>query len=59
MLGSIHDVSSTCARLDADTVMIAGDSNFQLREIAWNLEGREIDLIVVPSSRMSRDRGCT
>jgi exopolysaccharide biosynthesis polyprenyl glycosylphosphotransferase len=46
--GSVHDVSATCTRLGIDTVMVAGGADLQLRDVAWNLEGKNVDLVIVP-----------
>jgi exopolysaccharide biosynthesis polyprenyl glycosylphosphotransferase len=47
-VGSIHDIGATCARLGVDTVMVTGGADLSLRELAWTLEGREVELVVVP-----------
>jgi len=49
VVGSVEDLTGTCRRLDVDTVMVAGGAaDIDLRDMAWDLEGRDIDLIVVP-----------
>lgn len=46
--GTVADIGATCDRLAIDTVMVAGGADLDLREIAWSIEGRDIDLVVVP-----------
>lgn len=49
LVGSVHDVRSTCRRLGVDTVMVAGGAaELDLRQVAWDLEGLDVDMIVVP-----------
>jgi exopolysaccharide biosynthesis polyprenyl glycosylphosphotransferase len=47
-VGSMCDIGDTCLRSGIDTVMVAGGTDMELREVAWALEGRDIDLVVVP-----------
>lgn len=52
VLGSIAETREVCDRVGADTVLVARGgytSSDELRQIAWDLEGGDIDLIVVPS----------
>jgi exopolysaccharide biosynthesis polyprenyl glycosylphosphotransferase len=52
VLGSIGETREVCDRMGADTVLVARGgytSSEELRQIAWDLEGGAIDLIVVPS----------
>jgi exopolysaccharide biosynthesis polyprenyl glycosylphosphotransferase len=51
-LGTVGDTRRVCDELGADTVLVARggySSSADLRRIAWDLEGSEIELIVVPS----------
>jgi exopolysaccharide biosynthesis polyprenyl glycosylphosphotransferase len=48
-VGSVLDISTTCRKLGIDTVMVSGSTDLTLREIAWELEGRDIDLVLVPN----------
>ena len=50
LLGRVADVRSVCEEVGADTVLVAAGtgSSKDLRQIAWDLEGTEIDLVVVP-----------
>jgi exopolysaccharide biosynthesis polyprenyl glycosylphosphotransferase len=47
-VGSATSVDVTCERHGIDTVMVAGGGDVHLREVAWSLEGRDVDLVVVP-----------
>ena len=50
--GGVDDILSACREAGADTVMVAGGgspTSRALREIGWELEGTDIDLVVVPS----------
>ncbi len=52
VLGTIGETREVCDRVGADTVLVARGgygSSDELRQIAWDLEGGDIDLIVVPS----------
>jgi exopolysaccharide biosynthesis polyprenyl glycosylphosphotransferase len=52
VLGGIGDTKRLCAANGADTVLVARGgfaSAQELRKIAWDLEGSDIDLVVVPS----------
>lgn len=51
-LGAVEDTRRVCEEIGADTVLVGGgaySSSADLRRIAWDLEGSEIDLVVVPS----------
>jgi exopolysaccharide biosynthesis polyprenyl glycosylphosphotransferase len=51
-LGTVADTRRVCDELGADTVLVARGgyaSSADLRRIAWDLEGTDIDLVVVPS----------
>ena len=51
-LGGVEDARRMCEELGADTVLVGRGgyaSSADLRRIAWDLEGTDIDLIVVPS----------
>jgi exopolysaccharide biosynthesis polyprenyl glycosylphosphotransferase len=51
-LGRVHELRDVCDDVGADTVLVArgGFSTArELRRIAWQLEGSDIELIVVPS----------
>ena len=51
-LGSVPDTRRVCDEVGADTVLVARGgyaSSSDLRRIAWDLEGSDIDLVVVPS----------
>lgn len=51
VLGDTEDVVDACERTGADTVLVAGgghESSQALRRIGWALEGRDVDLVVVP-----------
>ena len=50
--GSVNDAVRCCADLGADTLLVAGGSEVasaDLRAIGWELEGTDVDLIVVPT----------
>jgi exopolysaccharide biosynthesis polyprenyl glycosylphosphotransferase len=52
VLGRVRDLREMCDLVDADTVLVARggySSARELRRVAWELEGSNIDLIVVPS----------
>jgi exopolysaccharide biosynthesis polyprenyl glycosylphosphotransferase len=52
VLGRPSDARQLCAQVGADTVLVARGgyaSSQELRRIAWDLEGSDIDLVVVPS----------
>jgi FlaA1/EpsC-like NDP-sugar epimerase len=52
LFGGVDDIVSACREAHADTVIVAGGgmvSSSMLRRIGWNLEGQDIDLVVVPS----------
>ena len=52
LLGGVADAVDVCREVGADTLLIAGgsfSSSVDLRRIGWELEGDDIDLIVVPS----------
>jgi exopolysaccharide biosynthesis polyprenyl glycosylphosphotransferase len=52
ILGRVKDTRSVCDEAGADTVIVARGgygSAKKLRRIAWELEGSDIDLVVVPS----------
>ncbi len=52
VVGSVADARVACERLGADTVLVARGgyaSSADLRRIAWDLEGSDIELVVVPS----------
>ncbi len=52
VLGDTRDVLRLCQEQGADTVLVSGgghESSHELRRIAWQLEGSDIDLVVVPS----------
>lgn len=51
-LGTVADTRRVCDEVGADTVLVARGgyaSSADLRRIAWDLEGSDIDLVVVPS----------
>ena len=51
-LGTVGDTRRVCDEVGADTVLVARggySSSADLRSIAWDLEGSDIDLVVVPS----------
>ncbi len=51
-LGTVEDIRRVCAETGADTVLVARGgygSSAELRRIAWDLEGTDIDLVVAPS----------
>jgi exopolysaccharide biosynthesis polyprenyl glycosylphosphotransferase len=51
-LGSVSETRRVCEELGADTVLVARggySSSSDLRQIAWDLGGSDIDLVVVPS----------
>ena len=51
-LGAVEDTRRVCREVGADTVLVARggySSSADLRRIAWDLEGSDIDLVVVPS----------
>ncbi len=51
-LGGVEDTRRVCREIGADTVLVARggySSSADLRRIAWDLEGSDIDLVVVPS----------
>ncbi|GAB2736877.1 sugar transferase [Nocardioides pakistanensis] len=51
-LGAVSDARRVCDEVGADTVLVARGgyaSSADLRRIAWDLEGSDIDLVVVPS----------
>lgn len=51
-LGTVGDTRRVCDEVGADTVLVARGgyaSSADLRRIAWDLEGSDIDLVVVPS----------
>lgn len=51
-LGGVADTRQACEDAGADTVLVARggySSSADLRRIAWDLEGSEIELVVVPS----------
>ncbi|HLN78315.1 MAG TPA: sugar transferase [Nocardioidaceae bacterium] len=51
-LGTVEDTRAVCEKVGADTVLVtrgAYSSSDDLRSIAWDLEGSDIDLVVVPS----------
>jgi exopolysaccharide biosynthesis polyprenyl glycosylphosphotransferase len=48
-VGSVLDISTTCRKLGIDTVMVSGSTDLTLREIAWELEGKDVELILVPN----------
>jgi exopolysaccharide biosynthesis polyprenyl glycosylphosphotransferase len=51
-LGAVEDTRRVCDEVGADTVLVARggySSSADLRRIAWDLEGSDIDLVVVPS----------
>ena len=47
--GHVGGIGATCQTFGVDTVMITGSTDLALREVAWDLEGRDVDLIVVPN----------
>jgi exopolysaccharide biosynthesis polyprenyl glycosylphosphotransferase len=52
VLGAVADTRRMCDEVGADTVLVARGgyaSSHELRRIAWDLEGSDIDLVVVPS----------
>ena len=52
VLGTYDDAVRACVVSDADTLLVAGGSQFSsgdLRRIGWELEDSDVDLIVVPS----------
>jgi exopolysaccharide biosynthesis polyprenyl glycosylphosphotransferase len=52
VLGSTTDIRRIVDEAGADTVLVARggySSSVELRRIAWQLEGSEVDLVVVPS----------
>ena len=52
MLGRPSDIRGLCREVGGDTVLVARgayDSSHELRRVAWELEGSDIDLVVVPS----------
>ncbi len=52
VVGSVGKTREVCDELGADTVLVARGgyaSSTDLRRIAWDLEGSNIDLVVVPS----------
>jgi len=52
VVGRVSDTRRICEEMGADTVLVARGgyaSALELRQIAWQLEGSEIDLVVVPS----------
>src|SRR5215213_60177 len=48
-VGSVIDISTTCRKLGIDTVMVTGSTELTLREIAWDLEGKDIELVLLPN----------
>lgn len=48
VVGSIDQLTRTATNLGADSIMVTAGADLSLREIAWELEGTEIDLVVVP-----------
>ncbi len=51
-LGTVEDTRAVCEEIGADTVLVTRggySSSADLRRIAWDLEGSDIDLVVVPS----------
>jgi exopolysaccharide biosynthesis polyprenyl glycosylphosphotransferase len=51
-LGAVDELRVICDQLGADTVLVtrgAFASSTELRRIAWQLEGSDIELVVVPS----------
>jgi exopolysaccharide biosynthesis polyprenyl glycosylphosphotransferase len=51
-LGTVEETRLVCEKIGADTVLVtrgAYSSSDDLRRIAWDLEGSDIDLVVVPS----------
>ncbi len=52
VVGDAGDVLSAMAQVDADAVAIADSSTLDgpaVRRLAWSLEGRNVDLLVVPT----------
>lgn len=52
VLGDVHDAVDACRSVHADTLVVVNgtfNSSIELRRIGWELEGEEIDLIVMPS----------
>jgi exopolysaccharide biosynthesis polyprenyl glycosylphosphotransferase len=52
VLGSVDKTRLACEQMGADTVLVARGgyaTSADLRQIAWDLEGSDIDLVVVPS----------
>lgn len=52
LYGGVDDIMQACRDAQADTVIVAGGglvNSSVLRRIGWNLEGQDIDLVVVPS----------
>jgi len=50
--GGIDDIASACDEVDADTVIVAGGgypTSWALRRVGWALQGKNIDLVLVPS----------
>ena len=53
VVGRVPDAVRCCADLGADTLLVAGGSEVasaDLRAIGWELEGTDVDLIVVPDA---------
>jgi exopolysaccharide biosynthesis polyprenyl glycosylphosphotransferase len=48
-VGSVVDISTTCRKLGIDTVMVTGSTDLTLREVAWDLEGKDVELVLVPN----------
>jgi len=52
VVGSVESARLACAKLYADTVLVAGgayESSTGLRRLAWDLQGSNVELVVVPS----------
>jgi exopolysaccharide biosynthesis polyprenyl glycosylphosphotransferase len=52
VLGTVEELPDLAAELEADTVLVAGgwySSSADLRRLGWAIEGRDLDMLVVPS----------
>jgi exopolysaccharide biosynthesis polyprenyl glycosylphosphotransferase len=52
VVGRVDDVKAACVAVGADTVLVTGgsfSSSAALRRVGWQLEGTNVDLVVVPS----------
>lgn len=52
VVGGLEDAVRACDEMDADVLLVAGGSQLSSRElqaIGWELEGTDVDVVVVPS----------